>query len=134
MGGPGPASGDLQQNGASKVTQVVSTSPESASPLQGDPMDITPTATNSMGPPVNSSPEVDPHTIIPNGTSSDNSDTPTNQQGNSLTAAAATSSSQPKMVNTAFIHKLYKYGRIILWTKRGTDVGVACWRIQRYVI
>lgn len=71
-------------------------------------MDITPTASNTMGPPLRSSPDADPHSTIPNGGAHDHSTTPNSHQGNSLTAAAATSSSQPKMVNTAFIHKLYK--------------------------
>ena len=109
---PGPAFGDLQPNGVSKNVQFPSSPPKPVSPSHSsysDPMDVTPTAPNSMGPPVDSSPEVDPHSVIPNGNSSEHSIASGNTQVNSLTAAAATSAAQPKMVNTAFIHKLYKY-------------------------
>ena len=107
--GPGPVSGDLgQQNGGPRMMPILPSSSKPVSPTShGDPMDITPTASNSMAPPVNSSPEVDPH-ILPNGSGGEFSGSQNAAHGSALTAAAATSSQQPKMVNTAFIHKLYK--------------------------
>ncbi len=108
--GPGPVSGDLgQQNGGSRNMPILPSSSKPTSPTShGDPMDLNPTASNSMAPPVNSSPEVDPHTM-PNGSTGEFTGNQSTVHGNALTAATATSSQQPKMVNIAFIHKLYKY-------------------------
>lgn len=71
-------------------------------------MDLSPSATTAMGPP-NSSPEME-HTGGPvNGTYGELSHGHNGSVANGLSAAAATSSQQPKVVQTAFIHKLYKY-------------------------
>jgi hypothetical protein len=68
-------------------------------------MDITPSAVPTMGPPVLSSPVGDR-----NGTNGD-ADSATN--GNAATAiGAAAAAQQPKVVQTAFIHKLYKSVRL----------------------
>ena len=109
--GPGPISGDLgHPNGGHRNTPILPSSSKPVSPSShGDPMDITPTAATSMGPPVNSSPEIDPHHPLTNGGTGELAGAQGAAHGNALTAAAATSSQQPKMVNTAFIHKLYKY-------------------------
>ena len=108
--GPGPISGDLgQQNGGPRNMPVLPSSSKPVSPSShGDPMEVTPSASTSMGPPVNSSPEVDPHTLT-NGGIGEFAGNQNVAHGNAMTAAAATSSQQPKMVNTAFIPKLYKY-------------------------
>ena len=108
--GPGPISGDLgHPNGGPRNPPILPSSSKSASPSShGDPMEVTPTPSTSMGPPMNSSPEVDSHPLANGGTAEFISGQVA-AQGNALTAAAATSSQQPKMVNTAFIHKLYKY-------------------------
>lgn len=69
-------------------------------------MDLSPRAATAMGPP-NSSPEMD-HTGGPvNGTYGEMSHGHNGPVTNGLSAAAATSSQQPKVVQTAFIHKLY---------------------------
>ena len=68
-------------------------------------MDITPTQTTPMGPPLHSSPEGEAGAGMVNGGSQD---TQQGAAGHVLSAAAATSSQQPKVVQTAFIHKLYK--------------------------
>ena len=70
-------------------------------------MDVTPPASIAMGPPVNSSPEMEHGAGITNGAFGDpqSHNGPT---GNGVSAAAATASQQPKVVQTAFIHKLYK--------------------------
>jgi hypothetical protein len=70
-------------------------------------MDVTPPASVSMGPPVNSSPEMEHGVGITNGAFGE-SQTHHVPTGNGVSAAAATSSQQPKVVQTAFIHKLYK--------------------------
>ncbi|KAI4127898.1 MAG: hypothetical protein LQ338_002983 [Usnochroma carphineum] len=69
-----------------------------------DPMDLTPPAAPPMGPP-NSSPEMDHASGPANGTYGETSHSAL--AANGLSAAAAASSQQPKVVQTAFIHKLY---------------------------
>ena len=76
--------------------------------VNGEPMDVTPIMSRSMGPPMHSSPEVDPHALMGNGESSDSSHNQPTAAPGGLSAAAATSSQQPKVVQTAFIHKLYR--------------------------
>ncbi|KAI9895063.1 MAG: hypothetical protein M1814_000288 [Vezdaea aestivalis] len=76
----------------------------------GDPMDVTPPTTATMGPPSQSSPEVEQGTSVtlalPQGESRPLSNGHVlGPQG--AGAAAAASIQQPKVVQTAFIHKLY---------------------------
>lgn len=71
-------------------------------------MDLTPPASTPMGPP-NSSPEMDHPSGPVNGIYGEASQGHGGPGMNGLSAAAATSSQQPKVVQTAFIHKLYKY-------------------------
>lgn len=78
-----------------------------SAPSTGDPMDVTPVATNSMAPPARISPDTDTngiHDQIMMG------DQPSSGSlaGPNAAAAAAAGSQQPKVVQTAFIHKLYK--------------------------
>lgn len=106
MGSDSP-SVDPLKNGRSKnnVHTLQTSSPSKQDfPPEGDPMDVTPTATNPMGPPLHSSPEEDQHTELPNGSTSQH----TSHSTAANAAAAASTSAQPKLVNTAFIHKLYK--------------------------
>ncbi|SLM35494.1 flocculation suppression protein [Lasallia pustulata] len=69
-------------------------------------MDVTPPTSTSMGPPMNSSPETDQGGGSNHVVHSEAAHMP-NGSGNALSAAAAASSQQPKVVQTAFIHKLY---------------------------
>ena len=74
--------------------------------MHGDPMDLSP-PTTAMGPPLHSSPEMEHQ----GGSNGPYSELATNHNGpgvNGLSAAVATSSQQHKVVQTAFIHKLYK--------------------------
>lgn len=98
--------GELQPNGGHRNIPIL---PSSSQPVEsniGEEMDITPPASAAMGPPVHSSPETDHPGGMSNGTYGDAAHT--NGGMNGLSAAAATSSQQPKVVQTAFIHKLYK--------------------------
>ena len=78
-------------------------------PTHEDPMDMTPTASAVMGPPGHSSPEMDSTGPLGNGNYGEVTHMQNGATSNGMSAAAATSSQQPKVVQTAFIHKLYKY-------------------------
>ncbi|KAL8737415.1 MAG: hypothetical protein Q9181_001694 [Wetmoreana brouardii] len=106
---PSPYLPDSHQNRLGNVPILPSSSkpgdglPE---PHHGEPMDLTPPASAPMGPP-NSDPEMDHTGGHVNGMYGE---TPQGHGGpvaNGLSAAAATSTQQPKVVQTAFIHKLY---------------------------
>lgn len=70
-------------------------------------MDVTPPTTASMAPPSRTSPDNDT-----NGTDHNMGQGPMDQSGSlagpNAAAAAAAGAQQPKVVQTAFIHKLYK--------------------------
>ena len=76
--------------------------------MDGDPMDITIPGPGSMGPPAHSSPDIDAHPHMTNGVLGEASHGQQNGMSSGLNAAAATSAQQPKVVQTAFIHKLYR--------------------------
>lgn len=82
----------------------------SSSVAASDPMDITPsnnnTSTASMGPPITttlSSPVTD------RATNGGDYEPPTTNGNSAAVVGAAAATQQPKVVQTAFIHKLYKY-------------------------
>ena len=98
-----PASTDSQQNVDSRHVPILPSTGRLPGP---DAMEVSPPPP-TMGPPIHSSPETE-HTPQPNG--GPFQETALNNQHiatNGLSAAAATSSQQPKVVQTAFIHKLY---------------------------
>lgn len=78
----------------------------SASSL-GQPMDITPPATAMMGPPSRTSPENDANGAHDHMGMGEQPVTGS-LAGPNAAAAAAAGGQQPKVVQTAFIHKLYK--------------------------
>ena len=104
-----PFSGEPIQNGGHRNIPILPTSTRSFEPTNGDPMDVASPASVTMGPPSHSSPEMELPAPLNNGSYSD-APHQNGSLGNGLSAAAATSSQQPKVVQTAFIHKLYKYG------------------------
>ena len=82
-----------------------------------DAMDITPPVSASVAGPTTSSPEAEGeahrhktsnHNQGTNGIQQESVGPLGGPNGTSLSAAAAASSQQPKVVQTAFIHKLYK--------------------------
>jgi hypothetical protein len=78
---------------------------QTSAPSPGDPMDVTPPATAMMAPPTRTSPENEA-----NGVHDHMGDQPSSGSlaGPNAAAAAAAGAQQPKVVQTAFIHKLYK--------------------------
>lgn len=106
-----PFSGDPQPNGGHRNIPILPSSNKTIESAHGEPMDISPPPSAAMGPPINSSPEMDHTGSMSNGTYGDvvHQNGSNGSMTNGLSAAAATSSQQPKVVQTAFIHKLYKY-------------------------
>ncbi|KAL9129165.1 MAG: hypothetical protein Q9217_002305 [Psora testacea] len=96
-----PSSGHPHHRGTGKTPVL---QPATIQPINGEAMDIMPPALGAMGPPTHNSPEADPHAPVSNGIQADGMHGPS---AGGLSAAAATSSQQPKVVQTAFIHKLY---------------------------
>lgn len=107
--GRSPFSGDPQQNGAHRNIPILPSSIKPVESTHEDPMDTTPTAPTAMGPPGHSSPEMDTAGPLNNGNYGEATHMQNGTSSNGMSAAAATSSQQPKVVQTAFIHKLYKY-------------------------
>ena len=128
--GRSPFSGDPQPNGGHRNIPILPSSTKPLESLHGDPMEVTPPASGNMGPPVPSSPEMD-HPGNINGTFGEAASSQNGNMPNGLSAAAATSSQQPKVVQTAFIHKLYKW---IISTMPPIDLiaddTLACWKIR----
>jgi len=78
----------------------------SALSAASDPMDATPSAPPPMGPPSLSSPGTERNTNL----HATNGEPEPITNGNGAPAVgAAAAAQQPKVVQTAFIHKLYKY-------------------------
>lgn len=86
---------------------IVTTSP----PSPGDPMDVT-TPTAAMGPPTRTSEDSEPNGINDHMGAGDQPSSGSLAGGPNAAAAAAAGAQQPKVVQTAFIHKLYKYAQL----------------------
>lgn len=70
-------------------------------------MDVSNPASQMMAPPTRSSPEPGANGAHENGSSGEQQ-TNSSSAGPNAAAAAAAGAQQPKVVQTAFIHKLYK--------------------------
>lgn len=78
-----------------------------SAPSPGDPMEVTPPSSAMMAPPVRTSPEGEANGAHDHMMMSDQPHTGS-LAGPNAAAAAAAGGQQPKVVQTAFIHKLYK--------------------------
>lgn len=103
-----PFGGEQQNEGGHRNIPILPSTTKAMDSNHVDPMDMTPSP-GSMGPPAQSSPEVENNMGIGSGPSTDSTSTSTGHASNGVSAAAATSAQQPKVVQTAFIHKLYKW-------------------------
>ncbi|MCJ1472760.1 hypothetical protein MMC13_001409 [Lambiella insularis] len=102
-----PFPGDSGHYGGQRHIPILPSSTTSTNFSQSDVMDVTSPASTVMGPPVNSSPEME-HEGSNNMTNhGESAPTANGVNGGNLSASAVASSQQPKVVQTAFIHKLY---------------------------
>ena len=120
-----PFSGENNYHGMQRHIPILPSSTTSTNFSQSDIMDATPPASSTvaMGPPSNSSPEMEhdgPNNV---GHQGDAAPATNGVASNTLSAAAAASSQQPKVVQTAFIHKLYKYALCIVLGCFAANVG-----------
>lgn len=91
--------------------------PSSAAPTlasqHDDPMDVSANPASSMGPPPQT--QVVPERATPASQGVGEQDAPPQSNGTPVApVGAAAAGQQPKVVQTAFIHKLYKYGASIV--------------------
>lgn len=96
-----------------------------SAPSPGDPMDVTPPASAMMAPPARTSPDMEANGVHDQMMG----DQPSSGSlaGPNAAAAAAAGAQQPKVVQTAFIHKLYKYASSRSSTWRALANGfIAC--------
>lgn len=96
--------GSHESNKLNRVLPILNLpEPHSSASPPSDPMEIT-SPSQKMGPPSRSSPEVSEAT----GAREGSGDTGGSTSLNAAVAAQAGSGQAPKVVQTAFIHKLYK--------------------------
>ena len=110
--------------GKTRNLPVLSSSVTGSNQSSGDPMDVTP----STGGPAPSNPDgANSNSNAPNSSTdlntasnSGNNNTNNNSNGPNQAIGAAAAAQQPKVVQTAFIHKLYKYvfSRCLIGTSR----------------
>lgn len=105
----GPFMGDTQPGQTTIRTVPILQTPllQTTAPPVGDPMDVTPPATSSMAPPARTSPDTDANGVHDQMMMGDQPSSGS-LAGPNAAAAAAAGAQQPKVVQTAFIHKLYK--------------------------
>lgn len=103
-----PFTGEPHSSGGHKNIPILPSTTKVVDPNHGEPMDMTPSP-GSMGPPAQNSPEAEIMAGSGHAPGMDAGLSSTGQSSNGVSAAAATSSQQPKVIQTAFIHKLYKY-------------------------
>ena len=126
-----PFSGDPNYHGGQRHIPILPSSTTSIAFPQPDAMDVT-TPTSAMGPPMNSSPEMEHDGTNHTPSQGEMSHITNGVSGGSLSAAAAASSQQPKVVQTAFIHKLYKYDFPTCCTKLLLSGDIVCWKTEVY--
>lgn len=80
---------------------------QTSAPSPGDPMEVTPPASAMMAPPARTSPDSETNGVHDQMVMVDQPHSGS-LAGPNAAAAAAAGAQQPKVVQTAFIHKLYK--------------------------
>lgn len=83
---------------------------QTSAPSPGDPMEVTPPSSAMMAPPARTSPDNETNGVHDQQVGMGMGEQPNTGSlaGPNAAAAAAAGAQQPKVVQTAFIHKLYK--------------------------
>lgn len=97
----------LAQNPVRTVPIIQQPTLQTTAP-SGDAMDVTPPGTAMMGPPSRTSPDNEMNGIQDNMMGGDQPSSGSLATPSAAAAAAAGGGIQPKVVQTAFIHKLYR--------------------------
>jgi hypothetical protein len=98
------ASGDP----STRTVPILHPSIQTATSSPGDPMDVTSPTMAAMGPPARSSPEDEANGVRDQAGIVEEQGHNSNMLGPNAAVAAQAGAQQPKVVQTAFIHKLYK--------------------------
>jgi hypothetical protein len=103
-----PFVSDTDVNSATRTVPILHPAMQSSAPSPGDPMDVTSPTLVPMGPPARSSPEDEANGNHEHTSISDDQGHNPSMLGPNAAVAAQAGAQQPKVVQTAFIHKLYK--------------------------
>lgn len=109
---PSPHTTESNETKGAAGLSILSSTTQARETANGDPMDTTASALATMGPPTLSSPEVEQIGGVVSGATGAGEPMNSGQPGPGAAlgaAAAVAAAAQPKVVQTAFIHKLYKY-------------------------
>lgn len=99
---------DTDANSATRTVPILHPAMQSSAPSPGDPMDVTSPTIAPMGPPTRSSPEDEANGTHEHPGIPDDQGHTSGMLGPNAAVAAQAGAQQPKVVQTAFIHKLYK--------------------------
>ncbi len=99
--------GDVEPS--TRTVPILTPTIQTSAPSPGDPMDVTSPTMATMGPPSRSSPEPEANGTHDHGGILDDQGHAPSMLGPNAAVAAQAGAQQPKVVQTAFIHKLYKY-------------------------
>ncbi len=118
---PAPVNGEVDSSKGTKSLAILGPTAKPPDAPNEDPMQLTTTTPprappSSMGPPALNSPDVDPGAANPMASVSVTEPTHPGSNASNVglgAAAAAAAAQQPKVVQTAFIHKLYKYAQFV---------------------
>lgn len=105
--GPFLSDNDASQTTARTIPIIQPPILQTSAPSPGDPMEVTPPSSAMMAPPARTSPEGETNGVHDHMGMGDQPSSGS-LAGPSAAAAAAAGAQQPKVVQTAFIHKLYK--------------------------
>ena len=109
---------DADVNSSTRTVPILHPAMQSSAPSPGDPMDVTSPTIAPMGPPARSSPEDEANGTHEHTGITDDHGHNSSMLGPNAAVAAQAGVQQPKVVQTAFIHKLYKYVLCIPGTER----------------
>lgn len=99
---------NASSDSSTRTVPILHPSIQTATSSPGDPMDVTSPTMAAMGPPARSSPEDEANGVRDHAGIAEEQGPNANMLGPNAAVAAQAGAQQPKVVQTAFIHKLYK--------------------------